>query len=93
MKPSNNEPICPISYKLTCILVGGEPEQRPGFWKKYRDNLEHNRKTKYRNSRIEICARQLADLKLNPKETLYYRNDRLVPERDATPQIESRIAD
>jgi hypothetical protein len=66
---------------MTCILVGGEPEKRPGFWPKYRENLEHNRRTGYRNSRLEICADLLRQVRVDPAETLYYRDGRLVTER------------
>lgn len=55
---------CQISYELTRIALGGEPEERPGFWKAYAEMLEHNKKTNYQNQRVRICAVELAELGL-----------------------------
>ena len=49
MQPSETEAICLVSYEITQILLGGGPEDRPSFWKQYREELELNKKTQYKN--------------------------------------------
>jgi len=81
--PNDQEPICPISFTITRIQVGGGPDTRAGFWTKYRQNREHNVRTEYRNERVRLCADQVPLLGLRPGEALYYRHGRLVSEREA----------
>ncbi len=50
---------CPITYEITRILLAGGPEERSGFWKAYAENLDHNLRTDYNNSRVRICFQQL----------------------------------
>ena len=51
--------LCPITYEITRILLAGGPEERSGFWKAYAENLDHNLRTDYNNSRVRICYQQL----------------------------------
>jgi hypothetical protein len=85
LEPENNEPICPVSFEMTRILVGGDPAGRKGFWKKYRENLVHNQRTKYLNTRVQLCARHLEKLKLDPDDTHYFRDGNLVVFRGVKP--------
>jgi hypothetical protein len=81
MIPSENEPICPVSYELAEIRLGGGPDCRPSFWKAYREELELNRRTQYRNEHIRICRNHLKSLLRPPAGPLYFRNKRLVAEK------------
>lgn len=67
---------------MTRIQVGGLPEERPGFWKKYQDNLEHNRATGYCNKRVQIIEGYLRAMQLTPGARYYYRHGRLVREKE-----------
>ncbi len=55
---------CAVSYELTRIYLGGDPEDRPSFWKAYAEMLAHNQKTGYQNARIRTCWSQLEALGL-----------------------------
>jgi hypothetical protein len=82
MKPSESEPICLISYEIARIRVGGEPKDRPGFWTAYREELELNQRTHYRNQHVWICRNQLMPLREKLDTRYFYRGERLVIERE-----------
>ena len=81
MKPHPQEPICLISYEVARIRLGGDPEERPSFWKVYREELELNQKTDYRNEHTRICQNMLRPLKEKLGETWFYRKNGLTTER------------
>lgn len=85
LQPDENERICLISYEITRILVAGGPDSRTGFWKAYRRELEHNRKTRYRNYHIDLCRHQLIELNLDLKARVFFRNGQLVTEKAIAP--------
>lgn len=85
MLPNENEEICPISYELAEIRLGGGPDTRPSFWKVYRAELELNRRTEYRNEHIRICRHVMKSLRAPQKGPLYFRNNNLVHARDVEP--------
>ena len=87
MQPTETEPICLISYEITQILLGGNPEERPSFWKRYREELELNRKTKYNNYHVQVCKSHLISLNLNLKEPVFYRNKQLTLEKELIARI------
>ncbi len=89
LKPTESEPICLISFEITCIRLGGGPEGRTGFWKAYREALAVNKRTKYQNDRVWICRNQIAALRIKPNERAFFRNGRLTLEKaieDKDPQ-------
>ena len=83
MKPSENEPLCLISYEITQILLGGGPEERSSFWKQYREEQELNKKTNFQNYHVQVCRNHLISLKLDLKEPVFYRNKQLTLEKEA----------
>lgn len=83
MQPTENEPICPVSYEVTEIRLGGGPDDRPSFWKVYRQELELNKRTDYRNEHIRICRNVLKSLRAPQNGPLYFRNNQLTLEKDA----------
>lgn len=91
MKPLETEPICLISFEVACILLGGGPTSRPSFWKAYRNELALNRKTLYENYHIRLCRPHLTSLRINPTTPVYYRNDRLVCEKDVHAPLLARL--
>ena len=88
MKPKTTEPICPVSYEITTILVGGAPEGRPGFWKAYRQELELNLKTNYENYHMKLCRPYLKSLRCSSGQpaAIYFREGRLTTEKK-TPKL------
>lgn len=83
MKPAENEPICLISYEITQILLGGGPEDRPSFWKQYREEQELNKKTNFQNYHVQVCRNHLISLNLDLKDPVFYRNKQLTLEKEA----------
>jgi len=83
MKPSENEPICLISYEITQILLGGGPEDRLSFWKQYREEQELNKRTNFQNYHVQVCRNHLISLKLDLKDPIFYRNKQLTLEKEA----------
>ena len=81
MKPTENEPICLISYEVTKIRLGGEPDSRPSFWKVYREEQQLNQKTQFQNEHVRICRPMLLHLKDHLGKPAYFRRDRLLMER------------
>ena len=81
MKPSHSEPICLVSYELAQIRLGGGPDSRPSFWRVYREELELNRRTKFRNEHVRICRNVLRSLRQRVETPVYYRGNRLTTER------------
>ncbi len=81
--PTENEPICLISFEITAILLNGRPDTRPGFWKAYRRELELNEKTNYANYHTHLCQHQLASLKIDRSVPTYFRNGQLTIGKDA----------
>jgi len=79
--PEPDEPICLISYEITYILLGDGPRFRPSFWKSYRRELTLNLKTDYRNYHVGVCRHQLASLRMNLDQPVYFRNNRLTTEK------------
>lgn len=77
MEPKHDEPICLVSFELAHIRLGGGPWSRKGFWKAYREELELNRKTEYRNEHIRICRPVMQTLKLERSEPVYFRDGSL----------------
>ena len=75
--PSENEPICLISFEIARIRVGGGPDGRTGFWKAYYHEREVNRKTNFVNYHVELCKHQLVHLKHQPAEPVYFRGNKL----------------
>ena len=85
LTPGANEPICPITYELTEIRLGGGPDTRVNFWKIYRDELMLNQRTQYRNEHIRICRNVLTSLRTPQKGVLYFRNKQLIRDPEAVP--------
>lgn len=81
LPPGPNEPICLISYEITHILLGDGPANRSGFWRSYRRELDLNQKTNYTNYHITLCRHQLVSLKMNFRDPVFFRNNRLVTEK------------
>ena len=86
--PKIDEPICLVTYEVTSILLNGSPEERPGFWKAYRKELALNRKTDYRNYHVQICSPHLRSLKIKNPPPVFYREKRLVTEKQVDPFAE-----
>jgi hypothetical protein len=82
VQPNETEPICLISYEITALLLAGGPDSRTSFWKAYRRELELNQKTNYQNYHIHLCRQHLADLKLDRSRPVFFRNGRLVTEKE-----------
>jgi hypothetical protein len=80
MEPLFSEPICLVSYEVTKILLAGEPQDRPGFWKAYRQELEYNQKTEYNNYRLSICRHHLDEIAPKFAKTWYFRDGKLIPQ-------------
>ncbi len=78
MQPNPSEPICRITYEVTKILLAGEPQERPGFWKAYRQELAHNQKTQYNNYRLSLCRPLLADIEPQLARPWYFQNGKLI---------------
>ncbi len=68
-------PVCPISFEITAVLLGGTPEDRPGFWRAYQRELNFNRQTKFQNYHVYICREHLASLDLEPRDSAYYEEN------------------
>jgi hypothetical protein len=85
MQPNPDEPICPVSYEVTEIRLGGGPDSRPSFWRVYREELALNQKTQYRNEHIRICRNVLQSLRTPQNGALYFRNNRLTREKSVAP--------
>ena len=75
--PDATEPICLVSYEVTKILLAGEPSERPGFWKIYRQTLEYNRVTEYQNYRLNLCKDLLEPIRPMLDRAWYFRDCRL----------------
>ena len=93
LPPGTNEPICLISYEITHILLGDGPANRSGFWKSYRRELDLNLKTNYTNYHITLCRHQLVSLKIDFKEPIFFRNNRLTIEKVLDPAMVSLLGD
>ena len=82
--PVADEAICLISYLIALTRVGGGPDERTGFWPAYREALNKNVASEYRNPRIEICRPILNGLlRKNPSlanRSIYYREGKLTEE-------------
>jgi hypothetical protein len=89
VKPPETEPICLISYEITQILLGGGPEERSSFWKRYREELELNKKTQYNNYHVQVCRNHLVSLTLDLKNPVFYRNKTLTLEKELIAKISS----
>jgi len=85
LPPEADEPICLISYEITYILLGDGPRSRHGFWRSYRRELALNRKTDYRNYHVNVCQHQLASLRMNLNQPVYFRDNRLTTEKQLDP--------
>ena len=85
MAPKDSERICPISFEVARIRLGGGPDTRPSFWKVYREELELNRKTAFRNEHVRICSPLLGEAVARLKQECYFRKGQLVSERPASP--------
>ncbi len=88
--PSITEPICPVSFEVTSILLGGGPDSRTSFWKTYRQELALNQKTEFRNEHVRICGRMLAAAFSRLNEPYFYRNGRLVVEKPIDSLVTAR---
>ncbi len=81
--PDISERICPVSFEVARIRLGGGPDSRTSFWKVYREELALNRKTEFRNEHVRICRNLLAPAFQHLDEAHYYRKGRLVIEKPA----------
>lgn len=77
MEPTRDEPICLVSFELAHIRLGGGPWSRKSFWKAYREELELNRKTQYRNEHVRICRPVMRTLHVDLSEPVYFRDGSL----------------
>jgi hypothetical protein len=84
MEPKEDERICPISYEVAFIRLGGGPDSRPSFWRAYREEYALNRKTKYQNQHTQICNRLLMPVREVAHLPHYFRKGKLVRERKVT---------
>jgi hypothetical protein len=82
MEPKESERVCPISFEVARILLGGGPDSRPSFWKVYREELALNKRTGYENQHLAICRPMLLPLKDVAGIPHYFRKGKLVPERE-----------
>ena len=82
MKPTETEPICLVSFEIARIRLGGGPDERPSFWKVYREEQELNQKTGFRNEHVRICWHHLVSPRLTLEGPVYFRQGRLVMERE-----------
>jgi hypothetical protein len=87
VKPTPEEPICLMSYIIASTRVGGGPKERTGFWAAYREALQTNRRTKYRNRRVDLCGSFLEELYQRFPEfrqrPVFFREGQLIQERIA----------
>lgn len=81
MKPTESEKICLVCYELARIRLGGGPESRPSFWSVYREEVEFNAATQFRNDRVRICRDLLAPVFSRQHENWFFRKGRLVEEK------------
>ena len=77
MVPDSSEAICLVTYEVTKILLSGEPQDRPGFWKAYRQELAYNQKTEYNNYRLSLCRHQLYELEPKLSYKWYFQEGKL----------------
>ena len=75
MKPNEDEKICLVSYKVASILLNGDPESRPSFWKAYRRELKLNQETDYENYHLKVCQHYWSPKDLEVEA--YYRKGSL----------------
>lgn len=90
--PSENEPICLISYEITHILLGDGPKNRKSFWKMYRRELKFNRDSDYQNYHVRLCQHQLSSLRMDLKSPVYFRKNRLTTEKQIDPYTVKALA-
>lgn len=95
LAPAESERICLISFEVAKIRVGGDPDERPGFWAAYREELELNLKTNFMNQHVLICRNQLRHLADKLEIPFYYRDNRLTTERvigvEKAPQLPASL--
>ncbi len=84
-QPEANEPICPISFEVATILLGGGPDTRSSFWKVYHEELKLNRETGFINEHVRICLPMLANAAKLQAQPVYLRDNQLIPQPDITP--------
>lgn len=87
MQPSENEPICLITFEVAKIRLNGGPEERPSFWKVYREEQALNLRTNFENEHVRICLPMLGPIFPLRKIPHYMRKGRLVMEREIKPEV------
>jgi hypothetical protein len=88
VEPTHDEPICLVSFELAHIRLGGGPWNRKSFWKAYREELDLNRRTQYRNEHIRICRPVMRTLHLPPGEPVFFRDGALTRPGLFEPELE-----
>ncbi|MFM8314727.1 MAG: hypothetical protein ACKOA8_10615, partial [Deltaproteobacteria bacterium] len=58
-------------------------------WKRYREELELNKKTQYNNYHVQVCRNHLVSLTLDLKNPVFYRNKTLTLEKELIAKISS----
>lgn len=79
--PQPDERICIVTFEVARIRLGGGPQDRPSFWRVYRDELALNRKTEYKNEHVRICCPMLEPVLKHFGAPVFYRGGKLILER------------